>query len=474
MKKLLLVNTNTCKIPYPVPPLGICLIAARLKGHYDVRVYDGMFDEGQKLVPLIRSFKPDFVGFSIRNVDDVAPERITFFIDAISRDFIEPARRNTVAPFILGGSGYTIFPREILEYTSADYGIAGEGEETLMSLLNKLEKGEDVSSISNVYSKTGQGSGIPVYVRNYDQMPYSLMDLKLDFTSYAKRSVYSIQTKRGCALQCLYCPYPLIEGKLYRLRTPASIVNEIEQAAERLGNGVTYEFVDSTFNEPKGHAEDICRELIHRKIRVKLRTMGVNPRNTSKELFCLMIEAGFTQIDITPDSASLSMIKNLRKGFTFDDIRRTANLIKEFNLPSFWFFLFGAPGENRETFLETVSFIDDYINKDDLVNLSGGLRIYPGTPLYDIAIREGYIAATDNLLHPSVFYFSKNTPQDKLSKWIEDTCKDRLNCLPSNETTPPAEMLREAVIIRSEQGITEPMFRTLLRIRREWKASGRL
>jgi len=474
MKKLLLVNTNTVKSPYPIPPLGICLIASFLKGSYDVRIYDGMFDEGSRLESAISSFNPDFIGFSIRNVDDMVADRNTYFVEDVNRHFIEPARRFTEVPFILGGSGYTIFPREILDYTGADYGIAGEGEETLLVLLQNLERGEDTSEIPNVYVKNGQGPGSLRIEKDYNQRPYSLIDLKLDFQPYSGKGVYSIQTKRGCAFQCLYCSYPLLEGKQYRLRTPSSIVAEIEEAVLRLGTGVTFEFVDSTFNEPKGYAEEICRELIRRKIKVRMRTMGINPRNTSKELFGLMKEAGFAQIDVTPDSASPSIIRNLHKGFTLEDIQRTANLINEFDIPSMWFFLFGGPGENRETFNETVSFIDRCINPNDLVYMSGGLRIYPGTPLYEIALTEGIISASDNLLNPSVFYFSRDAKQADLRNWTLEVCNARHNCLPSSDTIPPPEMLREAIALRNSRSLTEPMFRTLLRIRKVWKADGKL
>jgi radical SAM superfamily enzyme YgiQ (UPF0313 family) len=474
MKKLLLVSTNTEKSPYPIPPLGICLITSFLKGHYEIRIYDGMFDEGRSLGSVISSFNPDFIGFSIRNVDNMVPERSVHFVEDVYRKFIEPARRFTKAPFILGGSGYTIFPREMLNYTGADYGIAGEGEEALMVLLQKLGQGEDVSGIPDVYTKTGHGHGNPWIEKDYNLRPYSEIDLKLDFKPYIERGVYSIQTKRGCSLHCLYCSYPLLEGRQYRLRTPASIVNEIEEASLRLGKNVTFEFVDSTFNEPRGHGEDICRELIRRKIQIRMRTMGVNPRNTSKELFGLMKEAGFAQIDVTPDSASPSVIKNLRKGFTMDDICRTANLITEFNLPAMWFFLFGGPGENRDTFHETLRFIDDYINPDDLVYMSGGLRIYPGTPLFSLAKKEGRITGTTRLLDPSLFYFSEHASQKDLKDWITAASKERPNCLPSSETIPPPEMLKEAVMLRTFRGLTEPMFRTLLRIRREWMAIGKL
>ena len=500
MKKLLLVNTNTEKFPYPIPPLGICLIASCLKDRYDVRIYDGMFDEGRGLEQAIRSHDPDYIGFSIRNVDEMVPEKNKFFLEDVFRKFIEPARKFSQVPFILGGSGYSIFPEEILEYTGADYGIAGEGEIILPELLDKLARGKDVSGIANVYTgksvrtgnaKPGSGSGmgsakpevfagnhtkttIPLIQKDYNLMPFSETDLKLDFSPYTDRGVYSIQTKRGCAIRCLYCSYPLLEGKQYRLRMAVDIVNEIEQASARIGSNITFEFVDSTFNEPKGHAEDICRELIQRNMKVRLRTMGVNPRNTSRELFGLMKKAGFTQIDVTPDSASPSVIKNLGKGFTIEDIRRTALLIKEFDLPAMWFFLFGGPGENRSTFNETMDFIDEFINPADLVYMSGGLRIYPGTPLYTLALNERYVSADENLLQPFVFYFSKDAPRTSLREWILEACRDRVNCLPSSDTTPQPEMLKEAVSLHKEKDLTEPMFRTLLRIRKEWKALGKL
>lgn len=474
MKKLLLVNTNTEKSPYPIPPLGLCLIASYLENRYEVKIYDGMFDEGRDLNHVIESFTPDFIGFSIRNVDEVVPERARFFVEGVARNFIFPARKSTTVPFILGGSGYTIFPEEILEYTGADYGITGEGEEALLLLLEKLEKGEDPSGIQNLYIRNQTGKHASLRWNTGKENTWSNIDLRIDFRPYTQRGVYSIQTKRGCALQCIYCSYPLIEGRKYRLRSPDDISSEIREASERLGPSVTFEFVDSTFNEPRGHAEEICRALIRKNIRVRLRTMGVNPGNTSRELFELMIRAGFAQIDVTPDSASETMIRNLYKGFTIDDIRRTADLIREFDLPSMWFFLMGGPGENRRTFDETIAFIDQYINPNDLVYISGGLRVYPGTPLYRKAIEEGLAGPADNLLQPSLFYFSKESPHEELARWITEACRDRLNCLPGFESNPPSGMLQEALELRSTLGLNEPMFRSLLRVRRDWRAKGKI
>jgi len=468
MKKILLANTNIEKLPYPIPPLGICLLASCLKGRYEVKVYDGVFDEGRSLVELIRSFCPDYIGFSIRNIDDVVADRTIFYIDRILSDFIRPVQQVSQAPVILGGSGFSVFPWEIMKLTGADYGITGEGEEVFPELLRCLDEGKTVNHLPQVLMK-GNGSTGAITHKHYisfDAVPFSEIDHHIDFSPYLQRSVYSIQTKRGCALRCVYCTYPCIEGKRYRVRNPETIAREIEEAMDRLAK-TTFEFVDSTFNEPAGHAEEICRAIIRRNIQPRLRTMGINPRNTSHELFNLMMRAGFTQIDVTPDSAAPTIIKNLQKGFTFRDIKRTALLTRMYDLPTMWFFLFGGPGETLETIEQTRSFIGLYINEEDMVLLHAGLRIYPNTPLEKIALKEGVIRPGESLFYPSPYYYSKAVPRKILDKRLKEITDIFHNCIPAAESSPSPEMVQKALHIRKEKGLTEPMFRTLLRIRRD-------
>jgi hypothetical protein len=87
-----------------------------------------------------------------------------------------------------------------------------------------------------------------------------------------------------------------------------------------------------------------------------------------------------------------------------------------------------------------------------------------------IAEKEGFISRETGLLTPSLFYYSKQSTQRELKEWISAACDERPNCLPSWEASPPAEMLKEAAMLRASQGLNEPMFRTLLRIRRKWKS----
>jgi radical SAM superfamily enzyme YgiQ (UPF0313 family) len=466
MKKVLLVNTNIERAPYPVPPLGLCMLGSVLEGRYEVKIYDGVFDEGENLVSLVMEFNPDFIGFSIRNIDDVVMDREIFYIGNIIEKFIRPVQNVTTVPVLLGGSGFSIFPVELLDMTGADYGVAGEAEQILPVLLDRLCRQADISDLAGVITqksrKVQKGTALSSIKPVSDRFPE--IDRRIDFAPYRQKGVYSIQTKRGCSHGCIYCTYPLIEGRKFRTRAPSDIADEIEQAYNRLGN-VTFEFVDSTFNDPEGHAESICREIIGRKMKIKLRTMGINPRHCSEELFELMLHAGFVQIDATPDTASPEMLVQLGKGFSLPEIQNMALMIRKFDLPTMWFFLFGGPGENAGTFQETIDFIDGFVNPSDLVYMNAGMRIYPGTPLYRIAVKEKLFAEGFNVFQPPAYYYPEKLPKKQLDQLIQDASRTRPNCLPALETAPSPEMITEALEMRKAMHSDEPMFRTLLRIR---------
>ena len=186
------------------------------------------------------------------------------------------------------------------------------------------------------------------------------------------------------------------------------------------------------------------------------------------------LEAGFFQIDATPDSASPRLLKNLGKGFTLTNIEKMAMLVRKFNMPTMWFFLFGGPGEDEETVLETFDFIDKFINPDDLVYMNAGLRIYPNTPLYSIAVDEARIVAGESVFQPPAYYFSEKITKMRLDQMMKEASSLYPNCISSTETAPTPDMIREALVMRKNQHFEEPMFRTLLRIRKSWRMEGKI
>lgn len=469
MKRVLLINTNTCKVPYPVAPLGLCLLAGALEDAFDVRLFDGAFRGGDGLVDAVRDFQPDVVGLSIRNVDDMVPQGGTHFLAGVREDFLRPLRDATRVPLVLGGSAFSLYPNHLMEAFGADWGIVGEGEQAFPALLDALRDGRDPSGLPGVAGRRHDGSVFvnpPRCLAGPLTTPRADVDRRIDFAPYRRLGSYPVQARRGCTHGCIYCTYPSVEGRSYRLRDPADIAAEIGEAAARLP-GVTFELVDSTFNDPPGHAEAICREIVARAPGVRLRTMGVNPGGVTDTLLDLMRSAGFAQIDCTPDSASPRMIRSMGKNFTHGELVQAARRIRRIGMPTVWFFLFGGPGEDDGTLAETIRFIDDEIAPEDLVLMGMGLRIYPGTPLHRVALREGMVAPGDDLVDQA-FYVAPALGFDGLLQRLDEAAATRPNCLPPGENTPTPAMLREAVELRTREGLVEPMFRTLLRIRRSW------
>ena len=122
-----------------------------------------------------------------------------------------------------------------------------------------------------------------------------------------------------------------------------------------------------------------------------------------------MREAGFAQIDSTPDSASPTVLKKMGKNFSLKQLQQTAELTKKHKMPTMWFFIFGGPGESQATIDETFEFVDNYIDRDDMVHITEGLRIYPSTPLYNLALKEKLISKEQSLLR-SMRYISSALP----------------------------------------------------------------
>jgi radical SAM superfamily enzyme YgiQ (UPF0313 family) len=469
MKKVLLINTNTEKIPYPVPPLGLCLIARCLEKSFEVSFFDATAHHEQELKEWLDTIDPDYIGISIRNIDNTVMGRQVYFIPDILKKYIAVSRDHAKAKVILGGSGFSIFPAEILSAAGLAYGIIGEGESSFPRLLNALENGQEPEGIPGAIYKKNDRYIInpPDFAVSMNDVPFSNMVESVQMDLYRERGSYPVQTKRGCIFSCIYCSYPNLEGRVYRLRNPVEIADEIEEASGRLGN-ILFEFVDSTFNSPAGHAEAICEEIIKRKMKVRLRTMGINPKDASTALLSLMKGAGFRQIDCTPDTASQKMLKTMKKNFSLDQLRSCAELIRRHDIPTMWFFIFGGPGETVETVLETFSFIDRYISEKDMVFTGEGIRIYPQTEMYDIALKQGFIEVCDNLLEP-VYYVSPDIGKENLSSLLRGEIAKRPNVVHALDSAPKPEMLAEALTIRKAQGLEEPMFRTLLRLKSKYK-----
>ena len=404
MKKILIISTNQEMAPQPVAPIGAAWVAESLSlTGFIVSLLDLTFekDPKKKVQNALAQFCPDGIGVSVRNVDNGDFLSPRSFIPQV-KEITDLIKANTSAPILLGGSGVSIMPHQILDYLDLDYAVVGEGEEAAVSFFKAPDTAGSINGVVVRGSLEGQERkvwlGSPDLVR---PRPHAWLDVK----RYLRfEPVLPIQGKRGCANRCLYCTYNRIEGRSWRLREPALVAEEISNLILKTG-AHTFEFVDSIFNQPEGYMEALLEEIIRWKLNAHFHIASMSPKGLTKKQVKLMERAGIRAAGITPESASDETLCSLRKGFTEDEVHRAAELLGGSNIKMLWCFLLGGPGENSKTIGKTVRFINGKLAKKDKAFITIGIRIYPHTGMHELAVRDGFITSDEQLLMPN-FYFS--------------------------------------------------------------------
>lgn len=447
--KVLLISANTLKIPYPVYPLGLDYVAGCLDSHYQTKIVDlNDFAGPESLEEMIRNFLPDFAGVSIRNIDNTDVLKCRNFLPEY-RELIDRIRKNSKAKIILGGSGFTIFPVEFMRELDADYGIVGEGER-LSLLLDALEKNADVQKIPGVLTK---GESDVVYE------PYSgSINRRFDPVNPHTRfylswgGMLNLQTKRGCPFHCSYCTYPHIEGGRMRFYDPQAIA---ASARELQDAGAKYIFItDSAFNASYDHSSQVAQAFIEAGVSIPWGGFFV-PTFPPADYFRRLADAGLTHVEFGTESLSDKVLANLRKPFSSENVFTAHKQALDAGLHVAHYFLLGGPGENEETLQKTLTGIEKL--EKAVFFFFGGVRIYPHTDLYDVAVRDGQIAAGENIL-PPVFYRSPEITVEEIMQMVENYAKGRPNWLIGAGEVKTARILPRLY----RRGFTGPLWEYLI------------
>ena len=136
---VLLISNNRCTTPDPVFPLGLAYLNSALRRAGHRTLWADSLAGGESLEAVLARYQPDVVGISVRNIDDVIILKRETFFDNLSW-LGQTLRRKIKCPMVVGGSGFSIFPRQLLELSGADYGICGEGETGFVALLAALNR----------------------------------------------------------------------------------------------------------------------------------------------------------------------------------------------------------------------------------------------------------------------------------------------------------------------------------------------
>lgn len=415
--KILLVSTNTETAPSPVYPVGLDYVAGIVSPRHDVKIADLIEKHGmEKLTGLIEDFNPHLIGLSLRNIDNQDAFETKSYIDGYKL-LIPSIRSMTSAKIVLGGSGFTIFPSELMEALDADYGIIGYGERLIL-LLDAIEAQSDTSSIPGVIIRNKPFAGFP---DNRDLTFHRSFDVNSPHVRYYLKQggIFNLQTKRGCPFHCIYCTYPHIDGSNLRWVDP----DEVARTALMLQDaGARYLFMtDSTFNCSVDHSLRVAKAFIKARLSIPWGAFFA-PFKPMPDYYKIMVDAGLTHVEFGTESLCDRVLSAYAKPFCTDDIFSAHKFASDAGLHIAHYLLFGGPGEDEKTIDETLTRADN-LEKTALI-LFCGIRIYPHTAIHKIAVREGQITIDQNLLEP-VFYRSPALNLDRIANMLRERASAR-------------------------------------------------
>jgi len=421
--RILLISPNRLRLVVPPLPIGVASLAAALKREHEVAVLDFMFaDEPlSELGRTLQEFQPEVIGVSLRNLDNQESRHpVTYFPEV--KDLIAQLHRQTAAPVVMGGAAFSIVPRALMDYLDADFGLVGEGEEALAAFIRAYQGQAPWDQVPGLIRRQGDAwqENPPQRVLHLETLPPPALEL---FTprlyeeaqgSAKLPGMIPVQTRRGCPMRCIYCTTRLLEGRQVRAWPPEEVAAWLTAWHQKWGLTRFY-FVDNMFNHPLDYARRLCRAIIGLRLPLKWACL-FNPAFPDRELVHLLKEAGCVMVQVGNESGSELVLSRLGKGFGRRQVELTLRLLKDEGLTYNCFLLLGGPGETRETVEESVALLEAYA--PHLVNLTVGVRIYPGLALHRQALTEGMVDPGDPLLWPK-FYLSQDI-RDWIWKYVQE------------------------------------------------------
>lgn len=394
--KLLLINPNRFNTP-PVPPIGLEYLAAALseKGHQG-EILDLCFSEDPlaEIGNAIRSFSPDLVGLTVRNIDTVLFPHNEFFLDDI-RKIVSHIREAHKRKVLIGGSGVLTNPEGVLSWLGADYCIAGPAEEVI---------GTCIEAVMNEGNQQRIFHGSPA-----PGMHCHRISSGIDYRRYIENGgIAGIETHKGCSSSCVYC----IEAHMpVVFKDTSDLIKEIRGLTEQ---GISlFHLCDSEFNEDLDFALEVCASFS--RVGSDFQWTGyLKPSNFNRKLFSEMKATGAYLITLVVDSWKKCPLY-------WSDVEKMVFHAKSIGIRVAIDFLAGFPYEDEDTLRWCLDFFRRI--QPDSVGINTHIRLYKSLPISRIILSDNSLKTNlfghtgDPELIKPVFY--NHVTHGRLSELIE-------------------------------------------------------
>ncbi len=372
----------------PFPPLGVGYLAAVLeKNGFDVEVIDCQASDYR-----YDDFRREIAK---RNPDLVGVTAATRLYNS-AKEIIKIAKEvhpNCVTA--LGGPHVTFWNEKTLqECPELDIVVRKEGEYTLLEIVQRIATGKSYEDVIGTTVRNGDGFKVNPdrpYIENLDELPFPARHL-WDLEAIRKaEDMFYLTTTRGCVYWCEFCAAVRMFGRRYRMRSVQNVADELEYLYKTFG-AKYYTFCDDAFTVDQVRTVALCDEIKKRGLKIQW-NCGTRVDMVTKELLQKMKDTGCVSVWFGVESGTQKVLDNMHKGISPEMTERTVGWVRELGLRPTPNVLLGFPGETKESAMKTIKFAEK-ISPDEIAYYNIATP-YPGTPMYDMVIKNGWLRVTN-------------------------------------------------------------------------------
>ena len=332
---------------------------------------------------------------------------------------------------ILGGIHATLLYRNLIKRYPFVFIVLGEGEETLIELLNEFPKKKpNYKKIKGLfYYEKGKAIMNPTrpLIENLDSLPFPAHE------QFITKNVTKacLLTSRGCPFKCSFCCINPLTQRKVRFRSVQNVLEEIEEVIKGFPWLKEIWLFDDTFFLDNKRVIEICKGIIRMKTKIQFTCCGrIKP--ISMEMIPYLEKANFKSILLGVESGSKEVLAKTGKGITPKEVEEAFNKFKHSKITLKPFHIIGLPGENKRTAIESARFFRKLqkIKYDYVGNLANYLKVYPGTKVYEIVKEKG---AIDDIYWDGTescpFFLLENTRKELYEYgeiYLNHVCLDRI------------------------------------------------
>lgn len=369
---------------------GMGYVAESLKkSGIDYQIFDPNVEKStSKLNILIHKYNPDLIALGLMSINYLQDYEL---IKDIKKKYPD-------TPIAVGGPHASTFRKLMFnDCKYINYGVVLEGEETIIELC----KGRPIEEIKGLIYKKSDGevmyNGDRPFVKDLDSIPYpTYTGYELD--KYPDLTI-PIVSSRGCPYGCTFCPVKTTIGRVFRVRNPKNVVDEIEYWYKKGRD--SFGIVDDNFTFHKDRVMQICDEIQSRGIKARFSLgNGIRADKVDYELLKKMKDVGFAEIAIGVESANDHILQSIKKGEKLEDIEKAIKIACDLDFEIGLFFILGSPGETREDIMNSFNFALKYpVDYAYFYNIVP----FPNSELYD------YLEQNNLLLSPYKVYLNESS-----------------------------------------------------------------